>query len=437
LRAEYEARQPVYYGWWVLAATAVIEMLTIGGTSYSAGLFILPLEQEFSLSRTAATSPLPISFIGAALMAPLAGYLLDRYNAQKVIAIGALAFGLSFVFIAASSSLPLMVLALALPAGFGGMAIGPLTTTALTSRWFYRRRGRTLGIATVATSGGGIVVVPLLAWAIEHYGWRSALFVEAVLILLIVLVLTVFVVRNSPSDLGLENHPENRGRPPSDMRAGGRDTQQWRYGAIFCAGQFWAAGFIFAVVTAFAQALVVTLVPYATELGFSSGAAALLISAFSVSAAIAKLATGYIADIADRRVILIGATLAMALSLCLLLLFSDYAMLLLASALAGVALGGVLPSVAALVSGYFGAPSFGKVMGMLYFAAVGGAVVAVYFIGRVFDATGFYDSAFGTFLGIALATVVAALLLRAVKTDQAAAVLPRKSLNTVGSGSPR
>src|SRR5579871_5453155 len=355
-------------------------MLTIGSTSYSAGLFVLPLEHDFSLSRAAANSPLAISFVGAALMAPLAGYLLDRFNAQKVIVIGAIAFGLSFAFIATSSSLPLMALALAIPAGFGGMAIGPLTTTALTSRWFYRRRGRTLGIAAVATSAGGIIVVPLLAWAIEDYGWRTALFGEAILILFIVLLLAIFVVRNSPSDLDLEEHPENWGRPAWDMRAGGRDAKQWRYGAVLWTFNFWAVGWVFAVITAYSQALVVTLVPYGTELGFSPAATAFLISAFSVSAAITKVASGYIADFADRRQIVIGSTFAMVLSVALLLTSADYPALLAASSLAGIALGGVLPSAAALIGGYFGAPSFGKVMGMLYFAAVGGSVIAVYFM---------------------------------------------------------
>jgi len=435
LRAEYQARRPAYYGWWVLAATAAIELLTIGGTSYSAGLFVLPLQQEFSLSRAAANSPLPISFVGAALMAPVAGYLLDRYNAQKVIVIGAVAFGLSFMFIATSSLLPIMALALAIPAGFGGMAIGPLTTTALTSRWFYRRRGRTLGIAAVATSGGGIVVVPLLAWAIEAYGWRAALFGEAALILLIVLVLAIFVVRNSPCDLGLEGHPENWGRPAWDMRAGARDAQR-PYGEILRNANFWAVGFIFSVITAYAQALVVTLVPYGTELGFSSTSVALLISAFSICAAITKIGSGYIAEFTERRLILIAASLAMMLSAGLLWMVSDYSALLVAASLAGIALGGLLPSAAALIGGYFGAPSFGKAMGMLYFAAVGGSVVAVYFAGRVFDISRSYSPAFASFLGISIAAFAAALVVRAANPDQAAAV-PEKSLKTVGSGSPR
>ena len=156
------ARPPIYYGWWVLAAGAVIEMLAIGSISYSAGLFVLPLQNEFSLSRAAASSALPIAFAGASLMAPLVGYLLDRYPAERVIALGAVLLGVGFAAISLTTSLSIMVAALLVPIGFGGMAIGPLTTSALTSRWFYRRRGRALGIAMVATSGGGIVVAPLV-----------------------------------------------------------------------------------------------------------------------------------------------------------------------------------------------------------------------------------------------------------------------------------
>jgi hypothetical protein len=76
-------------------------------------------------------------------------------------------------------------------------------------------------------------------------------------------------------------------------------------------------------------------------------------------------------------------------------------------------------------------------MGLLYFAAVGGSVGAVYFSGKMFDISRSYSPVFGTFFGIALATIAAAFLLRSARSDQAATVLPRKSLNTVGSGSPR
>ena len=41
---------PFYYGWLILAATAVSELLAQGATSYAAGLFVLPLQNEFHIS---------------------------------------------------------------------------------------------------------------------------------------------------------------------------------------------------------------------------------------------------------------------------------------------------------------------------------------------------------------------------------------------------
>ena len=59
--------------------------------------------------------------------------------------------------------------------------LGPMTTATLALALLFRRRDRlALGIAAIATSGGGFVVVLLLAsHAIDHYGWRNALLGEA------------------------------------------------------------------------------------------------------------------------------------------------------------------------------------------------------------------------------------------------------------------
>src|SRR5436305_14695932 len=85
---------PVYYGCWVLAAPALTEMLAIGSTSYAAGLFVLPLEHDLGLSRADANSSIPILFTGGALMSLPVGYLLDRFAVQRIMALGAITFGL-------------------------------------------------------------------------------------------------------------------------------------------------------------------------------------------------------------------------------------------------------------------------------------------------------------------------------------------------------
>lgn len=78
---------PIYYGWLVLAASAVPELLAQGVTSYAAGLFVLPLQAEFHISRANANSAILILFLGAAVIAPLVGKILDRYPIHLVISL--------------------------------------------------------------------------------------------------------------------------------------------------------------------------------------------------------------------------------------------------------------------------------------------------------------------------------------------------------------
>src|SRR5262249_15504649 len=188
----------------------------------------------------------------------------------------------------------------------------------------YPRRARVTRVAAVAPAGCGISVVPLLSAAIEIYGWRSALTMEALLIALTVIVLAVCVIRSEPDDEATRAHSENRGRPASDLvlapassaepRAESRD-----YREIFGSGNFWSIRFALAAITAINQTLVVTLIPYATELGLSAASSALLISAVAGAAAITKVASGFLAEMVDRRWIMLAAAAAMSAALMALL----------------------------------------------------------------------------------------------------------------------
>jgi MFS family permease len=386
-------------------------------------LFVLPLQNEFSLSRAAANSSIPISFAGGLIASPLVGYLLDRLSIQWVIGLGAIVLGLGFFAISATSSLTVMVLALFIPVAFGAVAIGPLTTSTLASRWFFRRRGLALGVAAVATSAGGFVVVPLLSLAIEHLGWRSALLVESALIINIVVATAYFVIRSGPADLRLEGDPENTGRPAVDMpgaqdQADSRDNVvYWRYSELLVTLNFWAIATGLGCIVGISQAVVITLVPYGTGLGFAPVSAALLISAFSISAAIVKVASGLLSDIVERRTIMLGAAVSMVLALLVLLWFSSYPMVLLGCCLAGIALGGILPSSSALVAACFGSPSFGRVMGAMYVVILGSSIAAAWFVGTIFDRTGQYRLAFLTFLVLAAGSALATLLVRTRATN--------------------
>ncbi len=404
---------PFYYGWLILAAAAVSEMLVQGATSYSAGLFVLPLQAEFHISRADANSPVLILFFGAALVSPLVGKLIDRFPIRLVLSLGAAIFSLSLIGIASSASLRVMALILVLPGAIGFMSIGPLTTAAMAARWFYRRRGLALGLAAVATSGGGFIVVPLLSRAIQIDGWRLGLIYEAVAMAIIIILSTLLVLRDNPVDLGLDEHPENQGRPAAashskDRNAGNRPALTWR--EILASRAFWIPSLVLATVSGTSQALVVTLVPYAIGLHFAATSAAVLISAFAISAAVTKVSAGILADYVNQRLLLIAAALFMTLSWLTLTLFAGYWALFASSCMGGVALGCALPTAAALIAARFGSAKFGAVMGWTYALIAAFAILATRFIGALYDSLGGYHYAFMIFSLILAGLLVGTLL---------------------------
>ncbi|MBN9587969.1 MAG: hypothetical protein BGN85_09065 [Alphaproteobacteria bacterium 64-11] len=410
---------PIYYGWLVLAASAVSEMLATGATSYASGLFVLPLQAEFHISRAGANSAVLILFLGSALTAPHVGRLLDRYSLRLMICLGALIFSAGLAGIALAPSLWIMALLLLLPVGAGFAAIGPLSTNTLASRWFFRRRGLALGLAAVATSGGGFVVVPLLSQAIQRLGWRQALLWEALVLAVLIVTVALLIVRDYPASSGLAGHSENSGRAEAEARLapGGGPV---RLGTVIRSRAFWLAALTMAFVSATSQAMVVTLVPYGIQLGYTVRLVALLIAAFSICAGVTKVVAGLLADRVDLRWLLALAAGLMAAAWLAVTLSSAYANLLSSACLGGIALGLALPASAALIAGSFGAARFGTVMGWAYSLLLALAIALVLFAGIVFDKAGGYQPAFIAFAVMLCALLLAILLLPLPRKDVAA-----------------
>jgi len=383
--------------------------------TFGAGLFVLPLQSEFGLSRADASSSVIILFIGTFFLSPMAGRILDRAPIRLAVGAGTICFSLALAVIAWSSSLWVMVLALLVPAAMGFCLLGPMMTATLTSRWFFRHRGLALGIAAVATSGGGFVVVPLLSRAVEHYGWRQALLAEAIVFFVIILGLASLVLKDNPFSAGFGEHPENKGQTDSALLHKGNakniEPQVWRWRQTLGSRAFWAPSLLIAMISGLCQALVVSAPAYGRQLGFTLAASAFLISAFSIAAALTKIAAGVMSDYSDKRVLIFASAVLLMAALMILSLSTGYGAILTALSIAGVALGGVLPASNALIAERFGASRFGSVIGWNYVLIYGSVILAVRFVGSSFGRTGSYHVAFqGLLLAMLLMSVVAFLI---------------------------
>ena len=399
------ASSKIYYGWPVLAASMASELLATGATAYAAGLFVLPLQGEFHISRAAANSAILFLYCGTMIAAPIVGRALDRFPIRAVMAVGAVIFCITFAAISVMSSPLAMALMLLVPGAVAFIAVGPVNTSTLAARWFTRRRGLALGIAAVATSGGALVVTPLLARAIRDHGWRVALQYEAAIIPAIMILLALLVIRDRPSSVGLENHPENQGDGTPAQTA-------LSWSAILSRRDFWIPSLTLITSSGLSQAVVTTLPPYGMQMGLVVTQAAALISAFGLAAALTKIGAGLLADRLPARPLLGAACVLMAGSQLLLLLVPSYAGLTGAAALAGASMGCAMPTAGRMLAEAFGASHFGAVMGWTYGGMSASAISATLFIGHVYDAAHSYGAAFLAFLAVTALVFLIAVFLK-------------------------
>ncbi len=240
------------------------------------------------------------------LVAPFAAALMDRFGIRTVVSVAlslvALGAGAS-VFMTASWQL-LIFWGLLIGGGTGAMALVLAATIA--DRWFTSRRGLVMGVLTAGQATGQLLILPLVAAIAEDLGWRPAsLIIGAVA--LAVIPLSVWVLRDRPSDKGVLPYgadPKTYVEPPpvtgSAMK---RAIDGLRFAAKHRA--FWALAIAFAVCGMTTNGLIgVHFIPSAHDHGMPAATAAGLLAAVGVFDILGTVASGWLTDRFNPRVLL-------------------------------------------------------------------------------------------------------------------------------------
>lgn len=378
--------------WGALALLFLAQMAAIGSTSYGFGLLVKPLAEELALPRADVNRALMILIIGNAVFSPLVGRALDRLSPRIVVAGGAACFALGWLAIAVSTNVVIMLAATFLLLASGMATLGPVTASTLVARWFDNRRGLALGIVSVSSSFGGLLVVPLLGAMIEWQEWRGAVATFGTATGLIVIGLAMLLIpREAPS------------------RAAGEGTAQRRENSLkrlLQTRDFWLIALALGTIMAINGALLSSLISWSTDQGHSLPQATLLVSAISGTAIIGKLVIGRLCDKFAARWLFIGVVMLNAALLLLLMTAPSFTVLLVGVAVTGPAVGGVVPLWAAISASRFGTGSLGFVMGCTASLMMPINLLGLHTIGAAFDLTGSYNAAFELFLaGLGLAAL--------------------------------
>lgn len=212
------ARRGIHYGW-VVAAVTFLTMLVTAGAVGAPGVLIGPLQREFGWATADISSALAIRLMLFGLLGPFAAAFMNRFGVRRVasVALALIASGVLGSFF--MTKLWHLVLLWGIVVGVGtGMTAMVLGATVAT-RWFAHRRGLVLGLLTASTATGQLVFLPLLASLTESVGWRQALVL--VLVMLVVAFLAVLaLMRDRPSDVGLAAYGAETIAPAPAQMAG-------------------------------------------------------------------------------------------------------------------------------------------------------------------------------------------------------------------------
>ncbi len=420
LDAEGMRVRGIYFGWYVVAASILIYALVLGSTFASFGLYIMPVSQEFGLSRADINTGLIVLNLGNATMAPIIGRLLDKVSARKLMMVSSLMFAASMTIISQSNSLWLDAALIAVPVAAGVLGGGTISVSILLARWFSVYRGRAMALAALGMALGGIVVAPIIGKLIELEGWRTAVLMTGAGSGM-AMALLAFLMRDRPG-------PDDFEVPGmvQDPVAGSADKEtqpepEPAPGALVILRMplFWVLAIGIAFGSSVGQGLTVSLVPIAIDAGLTTMQGAGLISASGIAGIVAMLALAAWGDRIDRTLLLSLVLVSCLVPCALLLVAKSYMALVLTALVVGFALAALAPIYIALMADRFGLAAFGTVRGLLVPVMSLFGAVSVRFIGEVYDRTGSYDVGLWTYF--ALMALAAGMILstrpRAAKTS--------------------
>ena len=160
----------VFYGWTVVTAAGLILFMAYG-TQYAFGVFFAALVEEFGWSRASVSGVFSLYAAVYSGFALVAGRLTDRWGPRTVIAIGGALLGAGLVAMSRVGALWQPYLLYGTIAALG-MSTAYVPCNATVARWFTRRRGLAVGLASAGGSLGTLALPPVAHFLVSRLGWR-------------------------------------------------------------------------------------------------------------------------------------------------------------------------------------------------------------------------------------------------------------------------
>lgn len=367
------------------------------GDTYA--VFLVPLEREFGWARSELTGVYSIYLLVNGFTAPLVGLVFDRFGPRWVYGIGLACLGAGFLCAAGIVSLWQFYLFIGAMVGIGVSFNGMVPASALLSRWYPARLSTAIGIAYSATGIGTLLFVPLAQALIATQGWREAYRALGIVLLVLLPVAMLALPWRRFMPAAAE---ERRAR---DKAAGGG----WTLRTAMRSPVFWGLAQVFFCTAAGMFSIVVQLVAFLIEAGFSPLTAATAFGAIGMLSAISIMGSGFLSDRFGYRQTASVSFVGTAIGMVLLLAITAWPAAAFLAAFVpvfGLCMGVRGPIVSSIGARFFAGPNVASIYGVIYASNALGAALGSWLGGLLHDLSGGYRAGLVmalAFIGLAAA----------------------------------
>lgn len=393
-----------------VATTSFLALFSIVGLAlYGLPFFYDFMVKEFGWSRAQVTSGNALSkLVVGPLFGYLAGWMVDRFGPRKLMLVGIFLAGMALVGLGNMTALWMFYFFYLFNA-LGYVCAGPLPNQVLLTRWFDKARGKAMGFAYLGIGVGGALVPWLAFWLEQRFGWRIALSLLGLLIIVIALPLAYFVKESPEAAARLRAS----GNPAEAVK-----TQAAPIGWAFKSGAFYllAIGSMCSIgaVGGTNQHLKLFL---SLDVDYSQAQAASVASLVLLFSLVGRVLMGWLADRYTKKYVMLLIYLLVASAIPLLFFADQPGIIYLFAIIFGIGLGGDYMIIPLMAAELFGVRVMGRVMGLILTADGAAEALVPMLIGAVRDGTGSYAMGFIVLVSLALFGALAVAFLPKGKAE--------------------
>lgn len=415
----------------MVGAASVIQFLQAGLLYQALGAYVAQLSAERGWSKTALSGGAALQALEAAILGPVLGWVIDRFGTRAMIQLGVAMFGTGFILLSRIDSLAgfygaLIVIAL------GSSLCGFFPLNVAVINWFRVKRARALSTVALGLALGG-TFVPIVAWSMQAWGWRTTALASGLVFLVVGLPLAS-VFRTRPEDHGqtLDGIPPETtaavappaASPPNSAGAPAAAVESIRSGKLadepdFTARDalrtraFWLLGLGHGFALLVVTAVNVHAISHMTNvLGYTLAQASYAITAMTLFQVVGVGVGFWCGDRFQKRRVAAACMIGHALGL-IALTYADTVWMIAVFAIShGIAWGLRGPFMQAIRADYFGRRAIGKIMGMSSLIVVIGQIGGPLVAGAFYDWQGDYEAGFNLLAAIAATGAILFMLAR-------------------------